>query len=141
MLVLYYKGFLDLNLRALALPSRLALIIGACIILQGISKSFEFEGVRSAVETGFDYRGLACITKDARRRGWLRSSGLGLYHIGFLKVLNLHAFAPPPRLALIVAASRVLQEVFENSEFAGVGSGVEVGFDYGAWLACVTRDF
>ena len=39
---LYYGGFLKvLNLRMLAPPSRLALIIGAWFVLQGISKSSE----------------------------------------------------------------------------------------------------
>ena len=60
-----YRGFLQvLNLRVLAPPSRLALIIGAWIVLQGISKRSEFVGVGSAVEVGFDHRGLVCIARD-----------------------------------------------------------------------------
>ena len=50
----------------------------------GFSKSSELAGVGSAVEIGFDYRGLACITAD------------------FLKVLNLQVLALPSRLALII---------------------------------------
>ena len=62
---MYYKEFLKvLNLRMLAPPSRLALIIQAWFVLQGIPKSSEIEGVGSAVEVGFDYRGLVCITMD-----------------------------------------------------------------------------
>ena len=51
----------------LAPPSRLALIIRAWFvwfILQGISESSEFAGVGSAVEAGFDYRGMVCVTMD-----------------------------------------------------------------------------
>ena len=60
-----YRGFLKvLNLRVLAPPSRLALLIGAWFVLQGISKSSEFAGVGSAVEVGFDYPGMVCITRD-----------------------------------------------------------------------------
>ena len=52
----------------------------------GFSKSSEFASVGSAVEVGFDYRVLACITRD------------------FLKVLNLRALALSSRLALIIGA-------------------------------------
>ena len=52
------------ELRVLAPPSRLALIIGAWFVLQGISKSSEFAGVGSTVEVGFDYPGMVCITRD-----------------------------------------------------------------------------
>ena len=53
-----------LNLWVLAPSSRLALIIGAWFVVQGISKSSEFAGVGSAVEVGFDCRGLICITRN-----------------------------------------------------------------------------
>ena len=56
--------------------------------------SFEFAGVGSAVEVGFDYRGLACITGD------------------FLKVLTLRVLALPSRLALIIGAWLVLRGIF-----------------------------
>ena len=48
----------------LAPLSKLAFIIGAWLVLEWISESSEFAGVGSAVEVGFDYRGLACITGD-----------------------------------------------------------------------------
>ena len=67
----------------LAPPSRFALVIGAWFVLQGISKSFEFAGVGSAVEVGFDYRSLVCGT--CRR---------------FLKVVKLWVLVPPSGLAL-----------------------------------------
>ena len=55
------NGYLKvLNLRVLAPLSWLALIIGACLAVMGISKSSEFAGVGSAVVVGFDYRGLPC---------------------------------------------------------------------------------
>ena len=50
--------------RVLAPPSRLALIIGAWFVSQRIYKSSEFSGVGSALEVGFDHRGLVCITGD-----------------------------------------------------------------------------
>ena len=47
---MYYSGFLKvLNLHVMAQPSRLALIIGAWLVLQGISKSSEFADVGSVV--------------------------------------------------------------------------------------------
>ena len=84
------------------------MIIGAWFVLQGISKISEFVVVGSAVEVGLDYRGLGCITGG----------------------LNLRVSAPPSRLALIIRAWLVLMEISKSSEFAGVGSTVEVGFDY-----------
>ena len=48
----------------LAPPSRLALIIGAWLVLQGLSKSSDFAGVESAVGFGFDYWDLVCMTGD-----------------------------------------------------------------------------
>ena len=48
-------------------PSRLALIIGAWIVLKEISESCEFAGVGSSVKVGFDYRGLVCITKGLQK--------------------------------------------------------------------------
>ena len=77
----------------LAPPSRLALIIGARFVLQGISTS-----------------------------------------------LNLRVLAPPSRLVLIIGAGLVLLGISISSEFAGVGTGVEVGFDYRG-LDCITGDF
>ena len=53
-----------LNSQALALPSMLALIIMAWLILMEISRSSAFAGVGSTVEVGFFYRGLACINGD-----------------------------------------------------------------------------
>ena len=76
----------------------------------------------STVEVGFDYRGLACITGD------------------FLKVLNLRALALPSRLALNIGTWLKVMKNFKSSEFAGVGSTVEVGFDYRG-LARSNRDF
>ena len=62
---MYYRGFPKvLNLRVLAPPSKLALIIGAWFVLLEISRSSELAGVGSAIEVGFDYRGLVCITWD-----------------------------------------------------------------------------
>ena len=52
----------------------------------GFSKTSTFAGVVSAVEVGFDYWRLACITGD------------------FLKVLNLRVVALPSRVALIIGA-------------------------------------
>ena len=72
-------------------PSRLALIIGTWFVLQGISKSSKFAGVGSAVEVGFEYRGMFCITRD------------------FQKVMKLRVLAPPLRLALNMGAWFVLQ--------------------------------
>ena len=46
-----------MNLRVLALPSRLALIIRARFVLLGISKSAAFVGVGSTVEVGSASRG------------------------------------------------------------------------------------
>ena len=51
----------------LAPPSRLALIIKAWFVLQDMSKSFEFAGVGSAVEIGFESRGLVYITRDFQK--------------------------------------------------------------------------
>ena len=48
----------------LAPPSRLALIIGSWLVLQGISKNSELAGVGVVVEVGFDYHSLVCITRD-----------------------------------------------------------------------------
>ena len=56
---------------------------------------------------------------------------------GFLKVLNLRALAPPSRLALIIEAWFVSQEIYKSSELVTVGAAVEVGFDYRG-LACIT---
>ena len=53
-----------LNLWVLVPLSRLAFIIGAWLVLEWISKKFEFAGVGSAVEVGFYYRGLTCIRMD-----------------------------------------------------------------------------
>ena len=55
-------------------------------------------------------------------------SGLGLYSNGFLKVLNLRVLAPLSRLAFLIGTWLVLERIFKSSEFAGVGSAVEVGF-------------
>ena len=55
-----------MNLRMLAPPLRLALIIDAWLVLHWISKNCEFAGVRSAVEVGFDYRGLVCIIGSSK---------------------------------------------------------------------------
>ena len=66
-----------------------------------------------------------------------------MFYKVFLKVLSLRVFAPPSRLALIIWAWFVLQGISKNSKFAGVGSAVEVGFDYQG-LVCmvyITRDF
>ena len=75
-----------MNLRVMVPPSRLALIIRAWLLLQGIFKRFEFCG---------------CWL---RRRGSLWLSGLGLYYRGSLKVLSLRVLAPLSRLALIIGA-------------------------------------
>ena len=49
--------------------------------------------------------------------------------------------APPPRLAQIIRAWVVLLPVVSKScAFAGVGSAVEVGFDYRD-MVCIKRDF
>ena len=62
---LYENGFQKvLNLWVLVPLSRLAFIIGAWLVLEWISKRFEFAGVGSAVEVGFYYRGLTCIRMD-----------------------------------------------------------------------------
>ena len=53
-----------LNLQVLALPSRLALTIGAWVVLIEISKNSKFACVECTVEVGFDCRGLACIQGD-----------------------------------------------------------------------------
>ena len=98
------------------------MIIGTWFVLQGISKSSEFAGVGSAVEVGFEYRGMFCSTRD------------------FQKVMKLRVLAPPSRLALIIGAWFVFQGFFKSSEFADVGSAVEVGFDYRG-LVCITMDF
>ena len=60
----------------------------------GSSTSSEFAGVGSAVELGFDYHGLACITGD------------------FLKVLNLRMLALPSRLSLVIGAWLVQRRIF-----------------------------
>ena len=57
---LYHRAFVIVNLRMVSPPSKSALIMGAWLVLQG----FEFAGVGSAVEVGFDYRGWPCITGD-----------------------------------------------------------------------------
>ena len=85
-----------MNLRVLAPPSRLALIVGAWFVLQGTSKNAEFAVVGSAVEVGFEYRGMFCITRD------------------FQKVMKLRVLAPPLRLALIIGAWFVLQGISES---------------------------
>ena len=59
-----------------------------------LPKSSEFAGVGSAVEDGFDYRGMASIT------------------VAFLKGLNLRMVALPSRLALIIGVWLVLQGIF-----------------------------
>ena len=62
---MYQNGFLKvLNLRVLALLSRLAFITGVVLVLECISKSSDFAGVGSVVEVGFYYRGLAFIRID-----------------------------------------------------------------------------
>ena len=38
--------------------------------------------------------------------------------------------APPSRLALIIGAWFVFEGFSKTSEFAGIGSAVEIGFDY-----------
>ena len=48
--------------------------------------------------------------------------------------------APPSRLALIIGAWFVLQGTSKSSEFAGVGSANEVGFDHGGMI-CITKEF
>ena len=78
------------------------MIIGAWLILYGISKSSEFAAVGSAVEVCFYYRGLAWIFKSSEL------AGVGSAVTGFLKVLNLLLLAPPLRLALIIGAWLVL---------------------------------
>ena len=57
--LLVSSGFL----KGLGPPSRLALIIGAWLVLHKISESSEFTSVGSAVAVDFDYRGLVCITR------------------------------------------------------------------------------
>ena len=42
------------------------MIIEAWFVLQGLFKSSEFEDVGSAVEVGFDYRGLVCIARVSK---------------------------------------------------------------------------
>ena len=109
-----------LNLRALTLSSRLALIIRVWLtcVLPSISNSSEFAGIGSAVEVGF----------------------YGLYQNGFLKVANLQVLAPLSRLALTLVAWLVSAWISKVFEFAGIGSAVEVGFDYRI-LACIRMDF
>ena len=51
-------------LRLLAPLSRCAIIIGAWLVSEWISKSSRFAGVGSAVEVGFYYWGLAGIRID-----------------------------------------------------------------------------
>ena len=72
------------------------MIIGAGLYYGEFSKGSKFEGVGCAVEVGFDYRGLACITMD------------------FLKVLNLWVLVLRPRLALNVGAWLVLRRIFQK---------------------------
>ena len=67
---------------------------GLGLYYEGFFKSSEFAGVGFAVEVGFDYQGLACLT--------------GV----FLKVLALRLLALPLRLDLIIGAWLVLQKVF-----------------------------
>ena len=77
---LHENGFLKvLNLWMLAPLSRLAFIIGAWLVLEWISKNFEFVGFGSAVEVGFDYRSFV--------------KGSDLYHNGFVKGLDLREWA------------------------------------------------
>ena len=108
------------NSRVLALLSRLALFMWAWLELMGISQSSEFAGVASTVEAGFDDWGVACIHGDRR----------------FLKVLSLRMMAPPSRLALNIGTWLEVAEVFKSSEFASVGSTVEVGFHYRGLALC-----
>ena len=68
--------------------------MGFGLYYRGFSKSSRFVGGSSAVEVGFDYRGLACVTAD------------------LLKVLNLRMLALPSRVALIIGARLVLRGVF-----------------------------
>ena len=61
----YWNGFLKvLNLWVLAPLSRLAFIIGAWLVFEGISKSSEFVGVGFAGEPGLYYWRLAFIEMD-----------------------------------------------------------------------------
>ena len=60
-----------------------------------------------------------------------------MYYKESLKVLKLRVLAPPSRLALIIEAWFVSQEIYKSSEFVSVGAAVEVGFDYRG-LACIT---
>ena len=55
-------------------------------------------------------------------------SRLGLYWNGFFKVLNLRVLAPLSRMAFIIGAWLVSEWLPKSSEFARVGSTVEVGF-------------
>ena len=70
------------------------MIIWTWLVLHWISKNSEFAGVGSAVEVGFDYRGLACITGVSP------------------EVLNLRVLALPSRLALIIEVWLVLRWIF-----------------------------
>ena len=70
--------------------------MGSGLYYRGFSKSSQFVGGSSAVEVGFDYRRLACITGD------------------FLKVLFLRVLALPSRLALIIGVWLVLRRIFEK---------------------------
>ena len=73
---------------------------------------------------GFDYWGVACIHGDRI----------------VLKVLSLRVLAPPSRLAFNIGTWLKVMKNYKSSEFAGVGSTVEVGFDYRG-LARSNRDF
>ena len=53
-----------LNLRVLASPSRLALKIGAWLVVMEISKSLNLRVLALSVEVGSDYRGLARCNSD-----------------------------------------------------------------------------
>ena len=115
---MYYKECV-LNSRVLAPLSRLALIIEACCVLQGISKNSESRVLAPPSR-------LALIT-----RAWFVLQGIS-------KSLSLRLLAPPSRSALIDGAGFVLQGM--RFEFACVGSAVEIGFDYRG-LHCITKDF
>ena len=69
----------------LAPLSRLAFLIGAWLVLEWISKNFEFVGFGSAVEVGFDSRSFV--------------KGSDLYHNGFVKGLDLRELALLARFA------------------------------------------
>ena len=109
-----------LNLRALTLPSRLALIIRVWLVcvLPSISKSSEFAGIGSAVEVGF----------------------YGLYQNGFLKVANLQLLAPLSRLTSIIVAWLLSEWISKKSVFVDDGSAVLAGLGY-CRLPSIRMDF